>query len=563
MPEARRRSSVRTRELTRRQIAVELRPERLRAHRIANPQGEPRAIGLLAEPEVVPDQAAAEEKPHLGPRAHPRPEAPKPAPVARGKLGGIAQPKVRVRPGVERHPPEAADLVGPARVVEPGATRAGRVDDTVVSAAPDHAQQRCTRPGTLDQHHIVPAPQVQAQLPRVGPVEAPVEQRARALALRRVDRHVQRPIGRVGRFHPLGLVARIHLHLGGEHAIEPPGGEWELVTPALERAGQCRLIEGPQLGGKALHRVVDHRVREPLLERGRDRVPHRPLEAAEQPAIDHSRVPGEPHDAGIRGGEFDQLRSGEPGQGQQQAVEPGKGLVAVARDRGPREGIRVAQPGPAPLVLVAVPVAQEYVDQPRGQERAGIDPLVLVLLEPLEQLLGADDLARAGEAWALVRRTLLDGAEHPAELAPELAQRRRIGKQHQARLRMEDTGGVEERAHHQRRGGVAGADLILHDLVRDRPAELRRHHQGRILVGRAELVRAPVGALEAQRPGLLAAAAPGRPEPAGEPAEIEHLHANRRRPEIAVVLAEQQDMKPSRAVAGARRDDDRVRRVGG
>jgi hypothetical protein len=73
---------------------------------------------------------------------------------------------------------------------------------------------------------------------------------------------------------------------------------------------------------------------------------------------------------------------------------------------------------------VPVPVAEQEINQPRGQERPGVDVLVLAVLQALEQVLRAHDLAGVREAGALVGRPLLDRAEQPAEPRPELSQHR-------------------------------------------------------------------------------------------------------------------------------------------
>src|SRR6185437_16077112 len=127
---------------------------------------------------------------------------------------------------------------------------------------------------------------------------------------------------------------------------------------------------------------------------------------------------------GVARRELDQLGHGEPRETQQEPVEPGERLVAVARDRGPGAG-RVAQPRPAPLALVAIPIAEEEIHEARREKRAGVHRLVLVLLEPLEQLVGVHDLRGAGEAWLTVPPAglaLLERAEHVPELGAELAQ---------------------------------------------------------------------------------------------------------------------------------------------
>ena len=154
---------------------------------------------------------------------------------------------------------------------------------------------------------------------------------------------------------------------------------------------------------------------------------------------------------------------------------------------------------------MAIPVAQEQVDESGRQEGPNIRALVLMLLEAVEQLVGADDLVCAGEAGTLVRLTLFDRAEQAAEDRAELAQRGIVREEHEPGGRMHHVRSVENRAHHEGRGGMAGAHLVLEDLLHDGVLELNGQQWRWILVQRAKRVLAAVATLEAQRLGLLAA----------------------------------------------------------
>ena len=101
---------------------------------------------------------------------------------------------------------------------------------------------------------------------------------------------------------------------------------------------------------------------------------------------------------------------------------------------------------------------------------------------------------------------LLDGAEQAAEVGAELAQRGPSGRN--TRRGSECSTPAASRMGLTTSGArrMAGADLILEDALRHRAPELLGQQRRRILVERAELVLAAVGALESQRLGLLAAA---------------------------------------------------------
>src|SRR5207248_10329509 len=75
----------------------------------------------------------------------------------------------------------------------------------------------------------------------------------------------------------------------------------------------------------------------------------------------------------------------------EQAVQPRKRLVPVARDRPPDVNGVLVESGPAPLVRVAVPVADEDVDQARREEGTRVHTMARVRRETVPHLLGARD----------------------------------------------------------------------------------------------------------------------------------------------------------------------------
>ncbi len=123
----------------------------------------------------------------------------------------------------------------------------------------------------------------------------------------------------------------------------------------------------------------------------------------------------------------------------------------------------------------------------------------------------------------------------PRELFPEFSEPRVVGYQHQPPGRVEQAHRVGQSVRHEGGPGMVRADLVLHDAVDDAVAQLGPQGHGGILVDRTHLPLPAVGALEAQRRRLLAAALLLGLEAAGDPGEIEDLDLDRRCPQLAVV----------------------------
>src|SRR6185436_10908457 len=101
--------------------------------------------------------------------------------------------------------------------------------------------------------------------------------------------------------------------------------------------------------------------------------------------------------------------------------------------------------------------------------------------------------------------------------------------------------GFREGGGDERGRGMLRAVLILQDA----PGEALLQSGGQdlvvdVLVGGAELIAPSVGAFELQAPRLPATALLLRLQAAGEGLQVEHLDLERRRPEGAVFLAEEQ-----------------------
>src|SRR5207247_947824 len=134
------------------------------------------------------------------------------------------------------------------------------------------------------------------------------------------------------------------------------------------------------------------------------------------------------------------------------------------------------------------------------------------MLQVLEQPGRSHNVARAAEPWLATLAfvgALLDEPEHPREGGAELAQPRVVRHHEQVRRRVQHAGRVEQGSCHQRGGGVQHAELILENALGHRGLEVRRQPGGP-LVDRAEYILPAVGAGEAERLRLTAAAPPHR-----------------------------------------------------
>jgi hypothetical protein len=95
---------------------------------------------------------------------------------------------------------------------------------------------------------------------------------------------------------------------------------------------------------------------------------------------------------------------------------------------------------------------------------------------------------------------------------------------------------------------MARAGLVAHDGRRRGGLQRRRQRLHRVLVDRAELVFLAVGALQAERLGLLSSTSLGDLEASGELVEVEHGRLDRRAPEIPIMVAEEQPVQPAGVV---------------
>ncbi|OLC99999.1 MAG: hypothetical protein AUI88_01060 [Gemmatimonadetes bacterium 13_1_40CM_3_70_8] len=204
---------------------------------------------------------------------------------------------------------------------------------------------------------------------------------------------------------------------------------------------------------------------------------------------------------------------------------------------------------------MSVPIPHEDVEQSRREKGARIDALARIPRETLPQLLRAGNLLRALECDVLLRvdrGALLQLAQHALEFRKRI-QPRVIGHRHEAGLGMVHTRGPQQGTHHEGPGRMARADLILEQPLHERRPQLGRHRSSGVLVDRPEGVYVTIRAAKAERLRLAPAAALERRESAAKARQVEHLHTDRRRPEVAIVRAEQDLMHPTGTVPRARR----------
>src|SRR5690242_21266778 len=130
---------------------------------------------------------------------------------------------------------------------------------------------------------------------------------------------------------------------------------------------------------------VDDRVGQSLLQTSRERIPYRPLEIHKQATVQHAPIPRQPSHVGVVWSEADEIREVEVRKPWQQTVQFGECLVAISRDGPPQAGVALIKPRPAPLPGVPIPVPDEEIEQPRGEESARIDAILGAPVQVLPQ----------------------------------------------------------------------------------------------------------------------------------------------------------------------------------
>ena len=143
---------------------------------------------------------------------------------------------------------------------------------------------------------------------------------------------------------------------------------------------------------------------------------------------------------------------------QRDAFVADEGHVAVLGQRLPE---RVAgELRPAPLLPVAVEVAEHDVDEAGAQKRLGVDAVGRALGESLVHRLVIEDLRRAVEAGVRVRRRLrelVEGPDHAGERLAELAERGIVRHDDQPLVLRQHAGGLGDPVGDDRRPGCCAA----------------------------------------------------------------------------------------------------------
>ena len=428
------------------------------------------------------------------------------------------------------------------------------VVEHVVAGPAHHAQLDVRRGRAVRDRPVVPALQEDAHFVRLLRVEVPAEVGA-ALA--------RTPPGRASRragAPPPGCPR------GRSRAARPPppGSRRSAARPGAAARAAALILRASR---GAVDRVaaraasagppVDDRVGQRRLEVARRLLPLGPREARQEAPVHEPGLPGEAEDARILLVELHQARCAGTDDVQDQPVEVHERQVAVLRYRHP--ATRCAVLAEVPLVLVAVVVADQQVEEAGMDERHGVELLARVLVHRLPQLgrlLQVGEALEAGGDRRLGARILFERAQQARELLLELAEPGIVGQHHQQPGHDRDAGGARQRVDHQGVARVGRADLVLHDVVRDTGLQRLRQDGRGVLVERAELPLAPVAPLQLERLRLLAAAFLVGPEPARERRQVQQGGLDRRRPERAVARPQKEPVEGVRAVALAGDDGD-------
>ena len=282
----------------------------------------------------------------------------------------------------------------------------------------------------------------------------------------------------------------------------------------------------------------DHRIRDlgtNFLHRG---VPGRSIEAHQEIPIDVPSVACEALYVGIVFLETHQARIVPAGERLQEAVELYEGLIPVSRNGTPDVATaHIVEPSPQVVVLTAVTVAHENVDQASSQELGKVDTSARVILELIEQIRSLDDPSRAsetGRSIGAVVRPLFEERQHIGELLPVLPEQRAIGNSDEYRLGVEYTDGLQEprRDHGSRR--VKRGQLVLQDRL-DRGSYQLVLQVADSLVHRSQHVANAIDPTEVKRlSGRAATDVEGRQPATTPPGQVGHGHADGRGPKVSV-----------------------------
>src|SRR5690606_31909032 len=155
--------------------------------------------------------------------------------------------------------------------------------------------------------------------------------------------------------------------------------------------------------------------------------------------------------------------AGPPRQPGQQAVKLEKGEVPVP-GYGPEDlARRDVELGPPPLVLVAVPVADEHVEEACPGECTFVHPLVVVFGQVLKQLARADVVIGVTETslvGLILTGSQLEECKHVGKLAAVPTEPRGIGYDNEGGLCVVDAGSPCEVGKHKGAIRVHGRCMV-------------------------------------------------------------------------------------------------------
>ncbi len=334
----------------------------------------------------------------------------------------------------------------------------------------------------------------------------------------------------------VGLVGAAHVDRVGEVLVELAGVGGEPVAALPQVLRHLRPVDRVPLGRHLVHRLVDRGVGHLRHELAGDLLVYRPLDARQQPARDVVVVRGQPLDPlRVLARVAHEARDHPAHHAHRLALVAREGLVGVLRQRHP-DGPAAFEARPAPLPLVAVPVADHQVEQARLEEGTSVDlvlrPVLLPLLPEVERRDDLGDVPRAGP------EVLVEGSDRAAERRAELAERGIVRHHHQPRAVERDADRLRERADDHRRGRVGGRGLVDRDGSQLAVLPLLRQHALGVLLELAERVAAAVGRLHRQPFRLESPDLAQRRESSRLGLQVEHGQLDRRRPGLAVTLAE-------------------------
>ena len=235
------------------------------------------------------------------------------------------------------------------------------------------------------------------------------------------------------------FIGGVDVYVFSEHAIVIAGHDVETVPAALQFEGQ---LGASQLVVRRRHladRGLDHIVSQPVLEVGRDGIPHGPLQLSQEPAIEIPPVPGQTCKVAIVGGEVGELsdeeRTRDP---KNEAVLFDEWLVAVFCHGIPAKPITFLETRPLPLALMTITIAQIDVHQTSFEECLCVHAPSGTFLCVFQHTVRARHSGRSckalGVVFALVG-VLHDEAKHPGVCFTELSQGRIVWHYEHLRLR--------------------------------------------------------------------------------------------------------------------------------